>query len=214
MSDLPGDVSSGALLLIDIQNSFADPAHLEWAPPEGRAAVAAAVRNVGSLVDATRNAGLKVMWVRLIQDPEHPWPASLWLRGIDLEQWPSTAEPCVAGTSGADFYALHPDPGETIVTKSRYSAFFGTSLDSVLTELGVEWLLVAGLTTECCIQTTIFDAVQLGYKVLLVEDAAAAYESAVHDGAVTALTMHAAGKITTATAVRELTVHADVGTPQ
>lgn len=214
MSALAGTVSVGSLLVIDIQNSFADPATIDWVSPEGRAAVAAAVRNAGALVDASRTAGLKVLWVRLVQDPEHPWAASLWLRGIDREQWPNADEPCVAGTPGADFYALQPEPGELIVTKTRYSAFFGTSLDSALTELGVEWLLVAGLTTECCVQTTIFDAIQFGYKVLLVDDAAAAYESSVHDGAVEALTMHAAGKITTATAIRELTLHADVGAPQ
>lgn len=214
MSYLPGAVSSGALLVIDIQNSFADPTDLGWVSEDGQAAVVAAVAHAGELVEASRKAGLKVIWVRLVQDPRYPWPASLWLRGIDPADWPNADEPCVSGTPGVDFYALQPDPGESVVTKTRYSAFFGTNLDSILAEFEIQWLIVTGLTTECCVQTTIFDAAQLGYKVLLVEDAAAAYEPSVHDAAVATLTMHAAGKITTATAARELIAHADVGASQ
>ena len=197
MTALPGPVADGALLVIDVQNSFADPAVLDWVGEEGCAAVAAAVERTAALVEVSRAAGLSVIWVSLVQHRDAPWEASLWLRDIEPGQWPGPAEPCVAGTTGTEIYSLQPAAGELQIAKQRYSSFFGTDLHSRLGESGVKWLLVAGLTTECCVLATVFDAAQLGYHVVLVEDATASYEASTHEGAVTALTLHAAKKAST-----------------
>ncbi|MDO1485110.1 isochorismatase [Rhodococcus rhodochrous] len=192
MSTLPGATERGALLVIDVQHSFADPAHLPWLEPDGAAALAAAVDRTTELVDAFRRGGLPVLWVRLEQRAESPWASSRHLRGIpDEAPWPGD-EPCVADTAGVRWFGVEPGPGETVVTKRRYSAFLGTDLAAILTDAQVEWLCVAGLTTECCVLTTTFDGMQLGYRMVVASDAVATYDPRLHDASLRILADNAA----------------------
>jgi len=67
-----------------------------------------------------------------------------------------------------------------VVKKVRYSGFLGTDLDARLRALGVDTLVVAGLTTECCVDSTVRDAFDLDYHVFVAADACAAYEADLH----------------------------------
>ena len=92
------------------------------------------------------------------------------LPGIDeeFEIWPEHA---VVGTWGAEVVEeLKPVEGDYVVQKRRYSAFFGTSLDLLLRELGVDTLVLVGLVTNVCIQSTAGDAFFRGYRVVVPED--------------------------------------------
>ena len=66
---------------------------------------------------------------------------------------------------------LAPQPGEEIIVKKFPSAFFGTGLDQTLRAHGVDTLIVAGCTTSSCVRATTVDAMQHGYRTILVEDA-------------------------------------------
>lgn len=66
---------------------------------------------------------------------------------------------------------LTPREGETVLAKDRASAFFGTTLDTILRRAGVEALVVAGETTSGCVRATVVDAYSLGFDVVVVEDA-------------------------------------------
>jgi nicotinamidase-related amidase len=66
---------------------------------------------------------------------------------------------------------LEPLPGETVITKQYASAFFGTTLAPMLTSLGVDTLLIAGVSTSGCIRATAVDCVQHGFVPLVVRDA-------------------------------------------
>ncbi|WP_127781717.1 isochorismatase family cysteine hydrolase [Rhodococcus sp. X156] len=198
---LPGPAAHGALLVIDVQRDFADPAHLGWVDEDGLAAVATAVQRTGELVDAFRAAGVPVVWVRLEQTPDQPWESSRWLRGLTADTpWPAE-EPCVQGSAGVEWFELSPAPGETVVSKRGYSAFLGTELDQVLRDAGVQWLCTAGLTTECCVLASTLDAAQLGYRVLVAADAVASYTAAEHGAALGILAAHAA-RLTSSTELR------------
>jgi biuret amidohydrolase len=87
----------------------------------------------------------------------------------------------VAGEPGADFVPeLAPKTGDIVLRKPGKGAFFATSLDSILRNAGITHLLVGGVTTEVCVQTTLREANDRGYECLLVEDCAASYFPKFH----------------------------------
>jgi nicotinamidase-related amidase len=82
----------------------------------------------------------------------------------------------IAGEPGAEIIAaLAPEAGERVIEKPGKGAFYRTDLDTVLASLGIRALLVAGVTTEVCVQTTMREANDRGYDCLLVEDATESY---------------------------------------
>lgn len=195
---LPGPLGEGALLVVDVQRSFADPAHLPWLDEAGLAAVDAAVTRTAWLVDQARASGVPVVWVALEQLPDSPWLTSLWLRGLDEGTWPVPDEPCVLGTPGAEWFRVGPLPGETVVPKRRYSGFLGTGLEAHLRETGVTWVVAAGLTSECCVDGTVRDAFQLGFRAVMTSDATTAYDAQTHTHALSVLAQNAAVVATSA----------------
>jgi nicotinamidase-related amidase len=188
------DNRAGALLVVDVQRSFADLAFLGDYGLDSAAenALAAAVRATAALVGTARAAGVPVIWIELASDPDRLWAASNWLRGRGFDEPMGDDEPCVIGAPGAEWYGLSPAAGEPRVAKRHYSGFQGTDLHARLQELGVVWVAVAGLTTECCIAATATDAFQLDYPVLIPGDATAAYEVRVHENALEILALTAA----------------------
>ena len=99
---------------------------------------------------------------------------------------------CRRGELGAAFIGPLPEPGEWVVAKTRYSAFFDTDLHAILTAMKVDTLVICGLTTECCVDGTVRDAFQLDYQVFIPKDACAAYEADLHQGALKALALNCA----------------------
>ncbi|MDP3384230.1 MAG: cysteine hydrolase, partial [Phenylobacterium sp.] len=133
-----------------------------------------------------------VVFVGLFTRPEtdsFSWRERMRRRGGDPD---SDSGLCRAGEAGSDFYGPKPLPGEAVVEKARYSGFHDAPLDSVLKGLGVDTLVVAGLTTECCVDCTVRDAFHLDYHVFLASDACAAYEAEVHAASLKALELNCA----------------------
>lgn len=181
-------------MVVDVQRDFADPVLLPWLDTAARDRVAVAVERVSALVTAARASGVRVVWVRLEQDLEQPWNSSRWLRGM-LDASDGTLrerEPCVAGTPGADWYRVSPAPGEEVVTKRRYSAFHGTELETSLHAAGTTWVVVCGMTTDCCIDATVRDGFQLGLRTVVAADATASYSLERHRHTLDTLALHAA----------------------
>jgi nicotinamidase-related amidase len=104
----------------------------------------------------------------------------------------SPAEPCVLGTPGAEWYRVRPAEGEPRVVKRGYSGFLGTDLDARLHTAGRDWLTVVGLTSECCVDATAQDAVQLDWPVVVPRDATAAYDLDVNAAALVQLGLNVA----------------------
>ena len=76
---------------------------------------------------------------------------------------------------------LEPQSGEVVVTKQYASAFFGTSLASTLTAQGIDTLLIAGLTTSGCVRATAVDAMQHGFRPIVVRDAVGDRDARPHE---------------------------------
>lgn len=181
-----------ALVIIDMQ--------VDFAAPEGRlgqwgvdlSTVPPALEKAEALADAARKAGAPVVFVGLFTRPETDsgaWRERMRRRGGDPD---SDSGLCRADEVGSDWYGPKPLPGEAVVEKARYSGFHDAPLDSVLKGLGVDTLVVAGLTTECCVDCTVRDAFHLDYHVFLASDACAAYEAEVHAASLKALELNCA----------------------
>ena len=91
----------------------------------------------------------------------------------------------VIGEAGADFVPeLQPEPSDTVLRKPGKGAFHATGLDALLHAKGITHLLIGGVTTEVCVQTTMREANDRGYECLLVQDCAASYFPHFHDAVV------------------------------
>ena len=99
---------------------------------------------------------------------------------------------CREGSRGAAFVGPRPGEGDYVVSKSRFSAFTGTRLDESLRAMGRDTLVIAGLTTECCIDAAARDAFERDYHVFVAADAVAAYEPDLHRAALKALGLNCA----------------------
>jgi nicotinamidase-related amidase len=82
----------------------------------------------------------------------------------------------VRGEEGHDIVKeLYPEPGEPVVDKPGKGAFFATDLDAILKNRGIRQLVVCGVTTEVCVNTTVREANDRGYDCLVLEDCVASY---------------------------------------
>ncbi len=101
----------------------------------------------------------------------------------EFELW---GEHAVRGTSGAaPIKELNYNPDtDYMIYKRRYSAFFKTDLDMLLSELGVETVVLCGIHTHICVQHTAADAYFNGFNIVLAEDATTAFTQQDHDQAV------------------------------
>ncbi len=152
-----------AFLLIDMQNGFID-----GASPLCIAGAAATVPACAHALAAAREHGLAVFHVRRAYAAD----------GSDVEavRWKAWAE---GGRplSSADPMSLAcpselaPAPGEPVVVKPSWSAFFGTDLDFLLRARGIGTLVLAGTTTPNCVRSTAYDGLARGFNVAVLRDA-------------------------------------------
>jgi ureidoacrylate peracid hydrolase len=174
------DLDQTALLVVDMQNAFASPGGmLELAGIDIRPA-RDAVANARLVCEAARAAAIPVVYLTI------GWPADQSTAGglespnprKELALRLMRERPELRGkllTFGTwDFEiveALAPGPSDTVIVKSRYSGFHGTSLDSLLRGRGVRNLLIAGIASNVCVESTIRDAYFLEYWPVMIADA-------------------------------------------
>jgi ureidoacrylate peracid hydrolase len=179
-----------ALLLVDCQVDFADPEGVLGRQGIDMRAAQAAIRNAAMLADAARAAQIPCLFARLITKSTDE---STMLREWNIRRGHGDDPPlCREGTRGAEFAGPQPLANEAVFTKRRYDAFAGTGLDAHLRELKRDTLVIAGLTTECCVDSTARSAFERDYHIFIAPDAVAAYQPDLHDAALKALELNCA----------------------
>jgi len=176
-----------ALIVIDCQVDFGAPDGEMARRGADMTAAQAALVKAESLTGAARAAGVRVLFVRLVTRGESKIAREAKQRRGDDEP-----DLCVEGTRGADFIGPQPRAGEAIVSKTHFSAFARTGLAEQLQAQGVDTLVLAGLTTECCVQSSAWDAFEYDFHVFIAGDACAAYEEVLHRNALRALELSGA----------------------
>jgi ureidoacrylate peracid hydrolase len=181
-----------ALLLIDMQADFGAPDGMLGKLGLDMTVPLAAVAQSERLAAAARAAGVAAVFIGLQTRPELDsphWKERMARRGSNAD---ADSGICREGTYGAQFIGPKPLAGETVISKTRYSGFYGTPLDTALKARGVDTLVMCGLTTECCVDCTARDAFHLDYHVFIASDACAAYEPDLHTGALKSLELNCA----------------------
>jgi nicotinamidase-related amidase len=173
----PGRV---ALVVIDMQRDFVEPGGFGEALGNDVSRLGAIVPTVGALIGLFRRKGWPVVHTRESHMPDlSDCPPAKRNRG-DAPQRIGDPGPMgrllIRGEPGNQILdALAPIPGETVIDKPGKGAFYATELGSILKNRGIAQLVLAGVTTEVCVQTTMREANDRGYECLLVEDATESY---------------------------------------
>lgn len=173
-----------ALIVVDVQNDFGHPEGVMARLGCDLSTVDAAVDRIEALIAAARAAAVPVVMVRLQTEAALDSRAANARRARTGRSVTEDLRVCRAGRWGADFYRLVPAPSDIPIAKPRYSSFVGTELHLRLQALGRDTVLVCGLTTECCVETTVRDAFALDYHVFITPDASTAYDARLHAAAV------------------------------
>ena len=162
------DPKKTAMIVVDMQNDFvASGAAMET--PAARAVVP----KLADALKVCRDAGIKVIYTA------HAHRRDGSDMGLFDDMHPPIANRAalIDGTAGVDIYPeLAPASGEHVIKKHRYSGFFGTDLDIILREWGVDTVIISGATTENCCLATARDAMFRNYRVVFLSDATATYD--------------------------------------
>ncbi len=158
-----------ALVLVDFVEAYFEPTSPLYAGVD--AALASALR----IRAAARAKGIPVILTGVVLHPsgldggrffQKAKPLACFIAGNPLGAWPA---------------GLEPFPEEFVVTKQYPSAFFGTSLASLLTSMGVDNVILTGLTTSGCVRATCVDAMSHGFITTVVRDACGDRHAAPHE---------------------------------
>ena len=141
------------------------------------AGVEAARAACQQLLEASRAAGIPVLHTNVRYQPGGRDGGVFFRKVPALRCFEADAPPELSAFA----VGLEPAPGETVITKQYASAFFATSLASTLTALGVDTVLIAGVSTSGCVRASAVDACQHGFVPLVVRDAVGDRHSAPHE---------------------------------
>ena len=165
--ELTLEAESAALLVVDMQNFFVDPAGPAYVE-ETRAILP----GLKALIEAFRGRNRPVIFTSHGHTSEE-------LDGGILAWW--WADLCKEGTEDAEIYPeIAPLPDEKIIRKHRYSAFYNTDLETVLRCLKVEDLVVSGVMSNICCESTARDAYFRDHRVFFLADATAGSTEELH----------------------------------
>lgn len=176
------DPATTALLVIDMQRDFLDLDGMSAVEGEDVAELRKIMPAVQRLTQKAREAGIRVIHTR------EGYASDLSDVSQAKADRGSVGEPgplgrfLIRGEPGHDFAAgFEPVPGEAVVDKPGFGAFFASDLEALLKAAGVTHLIIAGITTQCCVHSTLREAVDRGFYCLTVADACAAFDPEVHE---------------------------------
>jgi nicotinamidase-related amidase len=177
--------SRTALVIIDMQRDFLEPGGFGESLGNDVSRLQSAVGPCKALLDAARRHGLMVIHTREGHRPDlSDAPPAKIARGapnLRIGDPGPMGRILVRGEAGHDIVpALYPIDGEIVIDKPGKGAFYATELGALLAARGIETLLVCGVTTEVCVNTTVREANDRGYQCLVVSDACGSYFPEFH----------------------------------
>ena len=174
------DPQTAALLIIDMQRDFVMPGGFGEALGNDVTPLQATIAPTRRVLETARKLGMMVIHTREGHRPDlHDCPPTKLVRGRGKTR---IGDPgpmgriLVRGEVGHDIVPeLYPIEGETVVDKPGKGAFYATDLELILRNNGIKTLVVCGVTTEVCVNTTVREANDRGFECVVLSDCVASY---------------------------------------
>jgi ureidoacrylate peracid hydrolase len=171
------DLGRSAIVIVDMQNAFVAKGGMFDVRGFDVTPIKKVMDPIKKICDKAREERVKVIYIVHVLSPdlrEVGPDSSFWYKSVKFYRedphWQDKF--IVRGTWGAEIVdALEPRQGDLIVEKPRFSAFFGTNLDTILKTHNLKYLFFTGCATNICIEASIRDAANLGYFPILISDA-------------------------------------------
>lgn len=164
-----------AVIVVDVQNDYC---HSDGAIAKTGVDVSAVNKmmpRLQALLQSAREHGIPVIFLQT--NHEKATDSEVW-----LSRFKDGINPiCHTGSWGAEFFEISPLETDIVVKKHRYSGFIHTRLESVLQTLKVETLVMTGVSTNLCVESTARDGFMMDYRIVLMKDACAAFSQEEHD---------------------------------
>ena len=183
---VPIDPDRTALVIIDMQRDFLEPGGFGASLGNDLAQLTRCIAPCKALLAGARKHGVLVIHTREGHRPDMAdAPRAKVERGSPSKRI-GDAGPMgrilIRGEAGHDIIpALYPIDGEVVIDKPGKGAFYATELSDVLQKYGIENLLVCGVTTEVCVNTTVREANDRGYRCVVLSDGCASYFPEFHE---------------------------------
>ena len=180
------DWSATALVIIDMQRDFMEPGGFGETLGNDVSQLASAVTPIANLLAAARKMDMLVVHTREGHEPDlSDAPPAKLERGapsLRIGDPGPMGRILIRGEAGHDIIPeLYPLDSEVVIDKPGKGAFYATELTDVLEKYGIENLLVCGVTTEVCVNTTVREANDRGYRCVVISDGCASYFPEFHE---------------------------------
>jgi len=174
--------SSTALLVIDMQRDFLDSDGMAAVEGEDISLLRAVAPTVMDITAAARRHRIRVIHTREGYAPDLSDVSAMKAERGSVGSVGPLGRFLIRGEAGHDFLpGLEPAAGELVLDKPGFSAFYRTDLETQLRGAGIDRLIICGITTQCCVHSTLRDAVDRGFYCLTIADGCAAIDPAVHE---------------------------------
>ncbi|NQU73073.1 MAG: isochorismatase family protein [Rhodospirillales bacterium] len=181
------DPAHTAIIVIDMQNDFcADGGYLHENLKVDMSGNGPLSGRIMELVAAARDTGAMVVWIKANYEPRYLSGQAL----AKLREKGINSICCEGGTWGWDLYGVSAEPDEWVIEKHTYSGFHGTELDRVLRFRGIRTLVMTGVATNVCVESTLRDGYFNGYYIVMPEDCVDSAARDLHDATIKNVRMH------------------------
>lgn len=172
-------IERSVIVVVDMQNAFASAGGTLDIAGVDLSDAPRVVRTIRSVIDSGRAAGVPIVYLQMVyksdlSDAGGPRSPNCYK---ELAMHLMNAKPELRGKlltegswDGALVEELAPKAGDLVITKTRYSGFAGTTLDSQLRMRGIQFLFLAGIAANVCVESTLRDAYFLDYWPILISD--------------------------------------------
>jgi nicotinamidase-related amidase len=179
------DPATTALVVIDMQRDFMEPGGFGETLGNDVSLLRSTIEPTAAVLTAFRAAGIPIIHTREGHKADlSDLPDAKLNRGnptLKIGDEGPKGRILVVGEEGQDIVdELKPLPGEPVVDKPGKGAFYATEFGDLLTQGGIKSLVVAGVTTEVCVHTTVREANDRGYECLVLEDCVGSYFPEFH----------------------------------
>ena len=180
------DPQWAGLLVVDVQNDFVSSKGSCALRGDDVSTAEAMVPKLIRLIEEARRVALPIIYVKTTHSDWTDTPS--WIYRKSQQKKLNT---CREGSWGAELYeGISPLPQERVVIKHRYSGFINTDLNTVLKAKGIQSVMVTGVATNVCVETTARDAYMFDYYVTMIDDCVAAYDPKLHENTLENIRCH------------------------